>query len=545
MKIDGLEYNLKIFYQDLFAGITVGIVALPLALAFAIASGVPPEKGIYTAVVAGFLISFLGGSRLQIGGPTGAFVVIIYDIIYKFGYQGLIVAGFLAGVILVLLGLFKIGSYIKFIPFPVTTGFTSGIAVIIASTQVKDFLGLKIEKVPANFIEKWLVYFENIQSLNLTTVIMGLICILVLIFQRKFFPKIPGAIIVILLASFANEFFHLSLETIGLKFGNLPSSVPSASFDFFRPSEFIKYLPHAFTIAMLAAIESLLSAVVADSMSGDKHNSNKELVAQGVANIASIIFGGIPATGAIARTATNIKSGAQTSVSGMIHAITLFLLLFFLSPLASKIPLVSLSAVLMLVSWNMAELEHFKDLLRSPKSDVLVLLATFFLTIFVDLVLAVEVGMILAAFLFMKRMSEAVNIIVDTPVLSKDEISAQKEPTHLAEEDVPQGVEVLEIHGPLFFGVADRLRSVFSIIEDKPKAIILRMHDVTVIDATGIYALIDLSNRCKKDGIILILSAMSSRLELKLDKAGFFEEFDSENICNNIYEALGKARKLS
>ncbi len=538
------KYSLALFYQDLFAGITVGIVALPLALAFAIASGVPPEKGLFTAVVAGFLISALGGSRFQVGGPTGAFVVIIYDIISKYGYLGLARATFLAGLILIVIGLSKLGSFIKFIPFPVTTGFTTGIAVIIASTQVKDFLGLKLDQVPANFIEKWIIYFNNFQSSNFTAILLGVFCLLLLILQRKFFPKLPGAIIVIAIASFVNHYFNLSLETIGLRFGSLPSHLPFPSFDFFNVAEMIKLAPEAFTIAMLAGIESLLSAVVADTMSGTRHSSNCELVAQGIANISSIIFGGIPATGAIARTATNIKSGAQTPLAGMIHALTLLLMLLFLAPLATSIPLVSLAAILLLVCWNMAEIHVFARLFKSPKSDVVVLLTVFLITVFIDLVSGVAVGMVLAVFLFMKRMSEIANIIIDTEVVESSSSGQMEEPQFLAAKDVPENVEVLEIRGPLFFGVADKLRAIFSFIEKKPKVIILRMHHVPVIDATGLYALEDFYQQCKKNNIVLLLSAPTQRLQTALIKIGLWDKITEKNICSSIYQALNRARVL-
>ncbi|MBP9838611.1 MAG: sulfate permease [Proteobacteria bacterium] len=525
-------YNLKLFYSDLSAGITVGIVALPLALAFAIASGVDPEKGLYTAIIAGFLISALGGSRLQIGGPTGAFVVIIYDVVQKYGYQGLAQATFLAGIMLLIFGFLRLGTLIKFIPFPVTTGFTTGIATIIASSQVKEFFGLNIEKLPADFIQKWELYFQNFHTINYSVTILSLLCLAVLILQRKYYPKLPGGILVIIFSSLLVYFFKIPALTIGDKFGTLPNSLPTANFDFFEIKDFFTISKVAFTIALLAAIESLLSAVVADSMSNDKHSSNCELVAQGIANIASIVFGGIPATGAIARTATSIKSGAQTPVAGMIHSLTLLLIMFFFAPYASMIPLCVLASILMLVSWNMAELDHFLGLLKAPRGDVLVLLLTFILTICVDLTVAVEVGIVLAALLFMKKMSDVASVVATT----KD-FENKIENEDLDELEIPEGVEIFEIKGPLFFGVADRLKDTLGFIRNPVKVFILKMNEVPIIDASGLHALYVFAQSCKRNNIKLRVCGTNHRVEKLIRKHHLIEFLE---IVKDLKAAIDK-----
>lgn len=495
------KYNRSYFKKDLTAGFTVGIVALPLAIAFAIASGVPPERGLYTAIIAGFLISFLGGSRVQIGGPTGAFVVIVYSVVQRHGYEGLVLATFLAALMLIALGILRFGTLIKYIPFPLTTGFTTGIALIIFSSQIKDFFGLDLNAVPANFIEKWGAYFSAFPTWDPTTFGVALCSLLSILLLRRYYPKLPWGITAIVLATAVCWGFGLDVATIGSRFGELPRTLPSPSFhiDFTKIRD---VFPDAITIALLAGIESLLSAVIADNMIGTRHKSNCELIAQGIANLGSIVFGGIPATGALARTATNVKTGAQTPVAGMIHAIVLFFCMLILAPLVGHIPLAALSAVLVVIAWNMSELHHFRSLLKAHKGDVAILLSAFFLTVFVDLTVAVEVGVILAAFLFMKRMSDRPHVI-----------SAHS-------KNLEQGIEVYELQGPFFFGVADQLKDVFQNLETVPKIFILRMKHVPVLDATGLHALKEFHRRCEQEKTKLILSEVQAEPALLLKKFG-------------------------
>lgn len=536
------NYSWGIFKKDLMAGITVGIVALPLAMAFAMASGVSPERGLYTAIVAGFLISLLGGSRVQIGGPTGAFVVIVYGIIQRQGYEGLIFATFIAGFLLILMGLFRLGSWIKFIPYPLVTGFTSGIAVVIFSSQLKDFFGLKMQSVPAGFIEQIVAYFHALPTVDSITCMLAtgtLVCILLI---RRFVPVLPWGISAIILATVVSSFWHLPVETIAERFGAIPRLLPTPSVPEIKLSleALHNLLPDAVVIAFLAGIESLLSAVVADGMIGGRHKSNCELVAQGIANLGSILFGGIPATGAIARTATNVKTGAKTPVAGMIHALTLLLILFFLAPLVGKIPLPALSAVLIMIAWNMAEIKHFKHLLKAPLGDVAVLLATFFLTITVDLTVAVEVGLILAAFLFMKRMADVPTLVTAAKDIEEEEVL---DLDAIEKKVVPKGVEVYEIQGPFFFGVADSLKDILSNLERPPKLFILRLRNVPVIDATGMHALREFYYQCKKDGTRLLLSGVQSKPKESLKKFGIIKLIGKENLFSNIDHALEAAKR--
>ncbi len=466
---------------DLFAGVTVGMIALPLAMAFGIASipdGVmnpagisPPAMGLYTAIVAGFLISLLGGSRVQIGGPTGAFIVIIYGVAARHGYAGLATATVMAGIIVILMGLCRLGTVIKFIPYPVTTGFTAGIAVIIFSSQVKDFAGLRMGAVPAEFIEKWQAYFANLASWSPAAVSIGVGTLLLMLLLRRFAPRIPAAIVAVAVASCLTSLLHLQIDTIGSRFGGIPHTLPIPSLSAIDLKLFRDLIPDAFTIALLIAIESLLSAVVADGMTGGRHKADCELVGQGIANIAAILFGGIPATGAIARTAANIKSGGRTPLAGIVHAFTLLAIILIAAPLASAIPLSALAAVLIMVAWNMSEFDEFRSLFRAPPSDVFVLLTTFGLTVFTDLRLAVGVGMVLASMLFMKRMADVSNINAITREFdqSDEELGNLKDPNSTASRDVPPGVEVYEINGPFFFGVADRLKDVLHNLERRQK----------------------------------------------------------------------------
>lgn len=542
------EYSLSLFKKDLIAGVTVGIVALPLAMAFGIASGVSPAQGLYTAIIAGFLISFLGGSRVQIGGPTGAFVVIVYDIIQRQGYEGLMVATLMAGLILLVMGICRLGSWIKYIPYPLVTGFTSGIAVIIFSSQIKDFFGLQMATPPADFLEKWGAYFGALPTFDLPTLCVsgGTLALILLI--RRFFPVIPWGIASIVLATLVCTIFGLNVETIHSRFGDLPRTLPFPSFPkiHFTFSMFHRLIPDALVIALLAGIESLLSAVVADGMIGGRHKSNCELIAQGAANLGSIFFGGIPATGAIARTATNVKTGAKTPVAGIIHAATLFFIILAFAPLVSLIPLGALAAVLIMVAWNMCELEHFRHLLKAPPGDVAVLLATFFLTVFVDLTVAVEVGMVLAAFLFMKRMSDLSATVTVSTLFQEgtEEFPEKRDPDAILKKDVPKGVEVYEINGPFFFGVADSLKDILHNLEFPPKVFILRMRKVPVIDASGMHALQEFHGKCKKEGTQLLLSGVHGDTAKALKKFGLEKLIGKEHIFPHIDAALKSAHTL-
>ncbi len=543
-------YTRQQIYADLMAGITVAIIALPLAMAFAIASGVSPEKGLFTAIVAGFIISFLGGSRYQIGGPTGAFVVVLYAVILKHGYDGLVIATFLAGAMLMLMGFFKLGSIIKYIPYPVTVGFTTGIALIIFSSQIKDFFGLPIVKMPAEFTEQWMIYAHEITHLNYYSLGIGIISLVLLVKLRHVFPKIPAPILVIIITSLAVFIFKLPVETIGSKFGSLPSTLPHPSIPTFSLEKIRAVFPDAITIMLLGAIESLLSCVVADGMTGDRHHSNKELVAQGIANIMAVIFGGIAATGAIARTATNIKSGAYSPLSGMIHALMLLIFMFLFSKLIVMIPLATLSAILIIVAWNMSELHHFKAIaLKSDRSDAVVLLITFFLTVLIDLNTGVQTGIMLAGILFIKRMIDVTGIEDQRQGFSialedEDEEKESNDVNAISRKNVPPQVEVYEINGPFFFGVADRLKRVMDVLKDPPKVFILRMRHVPMIDATGLHALEEFYDLCKSQNTILVLSGVNPKIKLKLQHFGFDKKVGILNITDNIDMALARTSKL-
>jgi sulfate permease, SulP family len=520
--------------RDAIAGIVVGIVALPLALAFAIASGVPPERGLYTAIVAGFLISALGGSRVQIGGPTGAFVVIVYGIVAKYGYEGLVICTVLAGIILIVLGLARMGALIKFIPYPVVTGFTAGIAVIIFSSQVKDFLGLKMGAVPAEFIDKWYAYSAHFGTFDRTTLFVALGTLAVLILWPRVSRMIPAPFVAMALATIAVQVFALPVETIGSRFGGVPSALPRPSWPDIPWENFRELISPSITVALLAAIESLLSAVVADGMIGTRHKSNMELVAQGIANIASPIFGGIPATGAIARTATNVRTGGRTPLAGMMHAVTLLLILVFAGQWAAKVPLAALAAILVVVSYHMSEWHAFAGLLRAPKSDVFVLIITFALTVFVDLTVAVQVGVVAAALLFMKRMAEVTNVEGVTGELrdrdardDPDEITQVRRRKRIVHgREIPPGVEIYEVNGPFFFGAADKVKDVMSEIARPPKIFILRMRNVPAIDATGMHALEQLSKKCRAQGTSFVVTEVREQPLAALRKAGKLELFD-------------------
>lgn len=539
------NYSKADFSTDLMAGIIVGIVALPLAIAFGIASGVSPEKGIITAIVAGFIISFLGGSKVQIGGPTGAFIVIIYGIIQEYGIEGLMVATLLAGVLLVLLGAFKLGTVIKFIPYPIIVGFTSGIAVTIFTTQIADIFGLDFqgEKVPGDFIGKWLIYFRHFDSVNWWNATVSIISVFIIAITPKFSKKIPGSLIAIVVVTAAVYCIKTyagitSIDTIGDRF-SIQAQLPEANVPSLDWEAIKNLFPVAVTIAVLGAIESLLSATVADGVIGDRHDSNTELIAQGIANIVSPIFGGIPATGAIARTMTNINNGGRTPVSGIVHAVVLLLILLFLMPLAQYIPMACLAGVLVIVSYNMSGWRTFMALLRNPKSDVVVLLITFFLTVIFDLTIAIEVGLLIACVLFMKRVMETTEISV-----IRDEIDPNQESDLEVHEEhiaLPKGIEVYEINGPYFFGIATKFEEIMSQLGDRPKIRIIRMRKVPFIDSTGIHNLANLCEMSQKENIHIILSGVNPKVHQVLEKSGFYELLGEDNICSNINEAVAKA----
>lgn len=530
------------FAQDAGAGIIVGIVALPLAIAFGIASGATPEAGLTTAIIAGFLISALGGSRVQIGGPTGAFVVIVAGIIARYGMAGLSLATIMAGILLIGLGVARLGAAIKFIPYPVTTGFTSGIAVIIFSGQVKDFLGLSLREVPAEFWPKWQAYFAHLGSINPWALLVGGGALTIIMLGPRLTRRVPAPFVALILATVAVQLFHLPVETIGDRFGSIHVGLPHPTLPNVTLSQVRELVPSALTIALLAAIESLLSAVVADGMIGSRHRSNMELVAQGIANIASPLFGGIPATGAIARTATNVKNGGRTPVAGIVHALVLLLVVLFAGKWAALIPMAALAAILVVVSYHMSEWRRFRAELRAPRSDVLVLLATFGLTVLVDLTVAVEVGMVLAAFLFMKRMAEVTNfrLLSREFVDEDDDEGLDGNATRL--RAIPPGVDVYEIDGPFFFGAAESFKEALTTVARKPKALILRMRRVPVIDSTGLAALRDVVHRCRREGTLVILSDVHSQPVAALTNSAFYHELGADNVTGNLDDALDRAR---
>jgi SulP family sulfate permease len=533
-------YGIPKFVKDLLAGLTVGIVALPLAMAFGIASGVSPERGLFTAVIAGFLISAFGGSRVQIGGPTGAFVVLVYDIVQRNGYEGLAFATLLASILLVLLGLFRLGSWIKYVPHPLVTGFTSGIAVLIFSSQVKDFFGLHMGVPPANFWAKWIAYFHAFPTFDGSTLALAAGTFALILGVRRFVPRIPWGIAAIVGATLTSFFLSLPVATIQSKFGQIPSHLPWPTLPSFNfPLDNLSELcMDAIAIAFLAALESLLTCVIADGMCGGRHKSNCELVGQGIANFFSVLFGGIPATGAIARTATNVKAGAQTPMAGMIHALVLLVIILFLAPVVSQIPLAALAAVLIMVSWNMSEVGHFVRLLRAPAGDVAILLTAFFLTVFVDITVAITLGMILACLLFMKRMGELSKTVPLATLFHESERDV------LSKEQIPAGVEVYEIQGPFFFGAADMLQDVLVNMEMPVKVFILRMRQVPMIDASGMNGLKEFFEKCQRTQTLLLLSGIQGQTEKDLRKFGLTRLIGEENIFPHIGEALKRAKEL-
>lgn len=540
--VDSLKnYNRQQFSKDLMAGMIVGIVALPLAIAFAIASGVSPEKGLFTAVVAGFIISALGGSKVQIGGPTGAFIVVVYGIVQQFGVNGLIIATFMAGVMLIGMGFARLGAVIKFIPHPLIIGFTSGIALIIFSSQVKDFLGLQMGAVPADFTDKWIAYAGHLSTINWTSFIIAGITVLIIQLWPRVSHKIPGSLVAILLTTAAAYFLHLPVETIGSRFGSIPSSLPSPVLPDFDLDTIKKLVPAAFTIALLGGIESLLSAVVADGMIGGNHRSNMELVAQGTANIFSSLFGGIPATGAIARTATNVKNGGRTPVAGIVHALTLLLIMLFVGKWAALIPMATLAGILVVVAYNMSEWESFISVFKGPRSDVAVLVTTFLLTVLVDLTVAIEIGMVLAVFLFMQKMIKFSDVSSMTAQSDENSIDTDSVDNY----QLPKQVEVFEITGPLFFGAAYKFKDAMRFIEKPPKILIIRMRKVPIIDATGIKTLQEVHKESRHKGTKIILSEVHSTQVLQeLKDARLLFAIGKANVTETFPDAIERSKKI-
>ena len=536
-------YSRRQLAADLTAGVIVGIVALPLAVAFAIASGVTPDRGLYTAIVAGFLISALGGSRVQIGGPTGAFVVIVYGIVQEYGIDGLTVATAMAGLMLIAFGLARLGAAIKFIPRPVVTGFTSGIAVIIFSGEVKDLLGLRMGPVPAEFFARWAAYARNLATASLPAMGVAALALAIIVLWPRVSAKVPAPFVALIATTVLVRLLHLPVETIGSRFGGIPSSLPHPVVPHVTLPMVRALVGPAFTIALLAAVESLLSAVVADGMIGGKHRSNMELVAQGVANLASPLFGGIPATGAIARTATNVRSGGRTPVAGMAHALTLLLITLFFGRWAAYVPMATLGAILAVVAYHMSEWRSFRAELTAPKSDLVVLLVTFTLTVVVDLTVAIEVGMVLAAFLFMHRMAEVANVQAVTRELAEPVDDAyESDPAGVRRRAVPKGVEVYEINGPFFFGAAEQFRETLSSLGGRPRVLILRMRNVPAMDSTGLHALGEIVRRSRGEGTRVILSDVHAQPMVALGRSRLLDDLGDENLLGSLDDALAAAR---
>jgi SulP family sulfate permease len=534
------NYSRDQFFSDAVAGIVVGIVAIPLAIAFAIASGLSPEKGLFTAVIAGLFISALGGSRVQIGGPTGAFVIIVYGIVHKYGTDGLVIATFLAGFLLILMGVAKLGTLVKFIPHPVIVGFTSGIAVVIFSSQIKDFFGLQIDKVPVEFIEKWRVFLEKIQTSDLHAFLIATATVLIVSLWPKISRRIPGSLIALILTSVLAAIFHWHVETIGTRFGELPHIFPAPKLPQLDLVTIRNVFQPALTIALLGAAESLLSATVSDGMIGGKHRSNMELIAQGVANTGSALFGGMPATGAIARTVTNIKNGGRTPVAGIIHALTVLLAILFFGQWIQFVPLACLAGILVVVAYHMSEWRSFTGLLKGSRGDILVLLVTFSATVLIDLTVAIEIGIVLSGLLFIKRMSEVKNIRLITGMMEEN----GKEEQPLMSFSVPKGVEIYEVDGPLFFGAAYQFDEADRIVGDKPKVRILRFRNLPMIDSTGLHALKNFYNNCKKQGIKLLITGLHVQPLNEMIKSNLYDLIGEENVFGNMKDALDQARKI-
>jgi len=529
-------YSKEQLIKDLTAGIIVGIIAIPLSIALAIASGVSPEKGLYTAIIAGFILSLLGGSRVQIGGPTGAFVVIIYEIIEKKGYSALVVATILAGILLIFMGLMKLGNVIKFIPYPLTTGFTSGIAVIIFFQQLKDFLGLKTHKLPAEFIPRLSAYIESIHTVSINSIIIGIIALLIIIGWPYINRRIPGALIAIIITTALVHLLNIDVVTIGDQYGNLKATLPSLNLSGLNLTEALDLLPEAITIAVLAGIESLLSAVVADGMIGDSHRSNMELVAQGTANIFSVLFGGIPATGAIARTAANIRNGGRTPIAGIVHSISVLAIMMLFMPLAKLIPLSTLAAILMVVAYNMGEWHAFKSLSKAPKTDTAIFLATFVLTIFTDLVVAIEFGIIMAAFLFMKRMADITRI-----ESIKEDLECNQDIVLNNPEGINPSIQIFQLYGPFFFGAADKFANTIKQNISRTHVMIIRMKHVPFMDETGYHALFKTYSYCRRHRILLLFTHVNEQPLSLMERHGFVELIGKDNFCPDIETAIIRA----
>ena len=532
-------YSREQLIRDLIAGVIVGVVAIPLSIAFAIASGVTPDRGLYTAIVAGFVISALGGSRVQIGGPTGAFVVIVYGIVQRYGVGGLTAATLMAGILLLGFGAARLGTTIRFIPHPLITGFTAGIAVIVATGEIKDALGLRMGPVPADFVERFHEYGRYLGTINPVALAICSATIMTIAFWPHISRRIPGPLIALLVTTLGVHLLHLNVETIGSRFGTLAAQFPHPALPHLTFSDATRLIRPAFTIALLGSIESLLSAVVSDGMIGGRHRPNMELIAQGVANLASPLFGGIPATGAIARTATNIKNGGRTPIAGMAHAVTVLLITLFFGRWAALIPMATLAGILLVVAYQMSEWRVFRAELTSPRSDVIVLVATFGLTVLVDLTVAIEVGMVLAAFLFMRRMASLTNVSAVTGELLDDEGSDDLG----AGSTIPRGVEVYEINGPFFFGAAETFKDTLALVAGKPKVLILRMRRVPVIDATGLHALTDVVHRSRGDGTLVLLAEVQPQPLQALHRSILIDEIGEEHICPSLDAALARARE--
>ena len=542
------HYNKEKLAADLMAGLIVGIVALPLAIAFGIASGVSPSQGILTAIIGGFIVSALGGSRVQIGGPTGAFIIIIYGIVSNpdLGLPGLMLATMLAGAFLILLGVCRLGTIIKFIPYPIVVGFTSGIAVTIFTTQIKDLFGLQTEKLPGDFLSKWGIYFQHFDTLDWVTTAVGILSIVIIALTPKVSKKIPGSLVAIILMTvgvyFLNAHTTYHVTTIGDQFGEIKATIPSLQVPNLSWENVKGLFPTAMVIAVLGAIESLLSATVADGVCGDHHNSNQELIGQGVANICTPLFGGIPCTGAIARTMTNINNGGRTPVAGIVHAIVLLVIFLVLMPLAAYIPMSCLAGVLVIVSYNMSGWRTFMQLMKNPKSDVIVLLITFFLTVVFDLTIAIEVGLLIACLLFMKRMAESTQIkVIADEIDPNDETDAEVHEEHLI---IPEGVEVYEINGPYFFGIANKFEELMTAMENHPKVRVIRMRRVPFIDSTGIHNLQNLCEMSHREGTHIVLSGVTPNVYSVLEHNGFCKLLGKDHICPNINVALDRAAAI-
>lgn len=533
-------YSIASFRKDLFAALSVGVIAFPMAIAIAIGANIPPERGIFTAIIGGFFVSFLGGSRIQIGGPTSTLIVILYGIMLNQGFEGMLLATMMAGFILIIFGFAGLGTYMKYIPYPVVTGLTTGIAVVIFTGQVKEFFGIEINTIPIDFIGKWQAYWANIATINPLSLIMGMMTLSIIIYLRRKHPKIPGVLVALATTALITWLFDINIDTINSRYGTFARTLPYPTFPNFNFNVMLTLIPDALTIAFLCSIESLLAAVISEGMTGWRHQSNCELVAQGFANIATSLFGGMPATGSVSRTAVNVKSGAQTPMAGMMHALIIFLILFALGPLTGKVPLCSLAAVLFMAAWNMSEIHHFLHLFTAPKKDIFVLIIVFLLTILVDITAAVQIGMIFAAFLFMKQMSDVSDVVSIANYFDENaKISEEKkDPDSIDKKEVPEGVEVYEISGPFFFGVADRLKNLLNEIEKPPHIFILRMRKVPTIDASGMHALEEFFLECKRQDTILLLSGIKKHPLKDLKRYHLDELIGEDHIFSNINAAL-------